>query len=378
VTLETLAVAPPPSRPKPQLRSIPQALDALADGADDLRAAALSAERTGAFPVAALDGLRAAGLLHACAAGGCTPLEMMEALRCVGRVNLSLGRIFEGHVNGARLVDWYGDRAQREALNQQLADGESFGVWNTEPAPGVALRWQGGAWRLVGAKSFATGAGYIDRAVITAALPDGQRQMLIVRASDLARADPSAWKMRGMRTTVSGPYDVSDLPPEDFSLLGRPGDYLKEPRFSAGAWRFTAVQLGGVERILALLRGHLVGSAAGQDPIQRARFADALTQARSSYLWVREAAVRAESTSAGADEVAVVLLARRVVEQAGLAAIQAAQRTVGTRAFRDDDPLDLACRDLDLYLRQPAPDQAFDRAAQAFIERDCWRGDRLW
>jgi hypothetical protein len=40
--------------------------------------------------------------------------------------------------------------------------------------------------------------------------------------------------------------------------------------------------------------------------------------------------------------------------------------------------MDQACRDLALYLRQPAPDQALDRAARAFLERDAWRNDRLW
>jgi hypothetical protein len=34
--------------------------------------------------------------------------------------------------------------------------------------------------------------------------------------------------------------------------------------------------------------------------------------------------------------------------------------------------------DLAMYLRQPAPDQALDRAAAAFLERDRWSDDPLW
>jgi hypothetical protein len=114
------------------------------------------------------------------------------------------------------------------------------------------------------------------------------------------------------------------------------------------------------------------------DAIRAARFGSVLTSVRSAYLWVREAAARAESPECGPDEIAFVLATRGVVEKAGLEVMEAAARTVGTKAFFDDNPLDQACRDLALYLRQPVPDQALDRAAKAFIARDCWAGDRLW
>ena len=58
--------------------------------------------------------------------------------------------------------------------------------------------------------------------------------------------------------------------------------------------------------------------------------------------------------------------------------MEAAARIIGTRAFFDDEPIDLAVRDLSLYLRQPVPDQARDRAATQFLARDAWPLDRLW
>jgi len=333
----------------------------------------------GAFPIEDVALLRDLGALKAFGAGRASAVQLMEALRLVGRANLSLGRIFEGHVNSARLIAWYGDKDQRAALAQALAVGRVHGVWNTERPPGVAIdRTAAAAGVLRGRKCFATGAGFIDLAVITAADGEGPRQMVIADASDAARADPSSWRVRGMKATVSGTYELGGLPAGEPQRLGAPGDYEREPRFSAGAWRFAAVQLGGVERIVGLIRDHLAASATGKDATQRARFAVALAEARSAMMWVREAAVRAESPNAGPDEVAFVLMTRGVVERAGLAAIEAAARAVGTGAFFDDHPIDQACRDLALYLRQPSPDQALDRAAAGFIERDCWRGDRLW
>ena len=58
--------------------------------------------------------------------------------------------------------------------------------------------------------------------------------------------------------------------------------------------------------------------------------------------------------------------------------MEAAMRCVGTMAFFGDHPHNQTCRDLGLYLRQPAPDQAADRAARKFLLQDRWTGDRLW
>jgi alkylation response protein AidB-like acyl-CoA dehydrogenase len=342
----------------------------------EIQAHASILDEQGAFPTGDILILREIGALEAFVAGDPSPLELMEALRLVGRANLSLGRIFEGHINGAKLVDWYGDAAQRRTLSEDLEAGRLFGVWNTEPHPGVTIEAENGTRRLSGAKSYATGAGFIDRAIVTATDRDGRRQMVIADGADKARADLSAWRVRGMRATCSGLYDLTGLPVDETTALGAPGDYIREPRFTAGAWRFTAVQLGGVERVLTLLRDHM--AAPDVPPLAAARFADALASVRSAYLWVREAAVRVESADCGADEVAFVLMTRGVVEKAGLEVMEAAARNVGTKAFFEDHPLDRACRDLALYLRQPAPDQARDRAAKAFIARDCWSDDPLW
>ena len=89
-------------------------------------------------------------------------LALMGALRSVGRSDLSVGRLFEGHVNALALFDWYADPAQKAWLGKVLAQGAWFGVWATEPPPGVRLVGD----RLQGAKMFATGAGSASRGAI--------------------------------------------------------------------------------------------------------------------------------------------------------------------------------------------------------------------
>ena len=80
-----------------------------------------------------------------------------------------------------------------------------FGVWNTETAP---VRIEGG--QLAGFKTFATGAGHIDRAIVTAATDDGS-QMVLIDAAQPDRCDPKSWPVSGMKATVSGTYDLTGL-----------------------------------------------------------------------------------------------------------------------------------------------------------------------
>ncbi|MCK6104065.1 MULTISPECIES: acyl-CoA dehydrogenase family protein [unclassified Brevundimonas] len=299
-------------------------------------------------------------------------LALMDALRCVGRADLSVGRLFEGHVNALALFDWYGDTRQKAWLGAVLAQGGWFGVWATEPPPGVRLIGD----RLHGAKMFATGAGGLRHAVVTAQPEQGARQLIIVPADEAERADLSGWRVRGMRATTSGRYDLTGLEIEPEQRLGRAGDYDREPRFTAGAWRFTAVQLGGIEGLVLALREALSEAARG-DPIQRARFADAVVAARTAWLWVREAAMRAASEAPDAEDFARAT--RGVVERSALDVMELAARAVGTRSAFDGERIDKISRDLSLYLRQAGPDYAKDQAGRTWLDRDLWgEGDALW
>lgn len=160
-------------------------------------------------------------------------------------------------------------------------------------------------------------------------------------------------------------------------LIGEPGDYLREPDFSAGAWRFAAVHCGGAEAVLGALRDHLARTGRGADPHQSARLGRAATAAETARLWVEAAAGRAEAPDAGADAVAHVGLARLAVERAALDLLELAQRSVGLQAFMRPNPLERVARDLATYLRQPAPDRVLANAAAFVLAAPGDPGD-LW
>lgn len=303
-------------------------------------------------------------------------MAMLNLLRIIGRADLSLGRLYEGHVNAMKLYGWYGSEEQKVWLGKVLEKGAMFGVWATEPTPGVALHEDADGLRLDGAKSFATGAGGLAYALITARPNEGARRLVAVPANEAVRADLSGWRVRGMRATGSGSYNLSGLQPEALDLLGAPGDYDRDPRFTAGAWRFCAVQLGGIEGLLIEMRKSL-SDVARQDPLQRAKFADAVAATRTAGLWVREAALRAARDDADAPDFA--RMTRGVVERSALDVMELAARAVGTRSAFDGQRIDKIIRDLSLYLRQAGPDYARDQAALAWLNHDVWGdGDALW
>ena len=357
--------AEPPSLPS-ALLSLARTRTRSGDAAFDARSEEASEEVTGSFPALSVARLRRAGHLAAPlppslgGAGLCAP-ERVDPLRAllteVGRENLAVGRLYEGHVNALALVLRYADADVIEDLARDVREGHLFGVWNTEPAEGGLTLDAGG--RLHGAKSFASGAGFVTRPLVTARLGDGRRLMLVIRLDPGARADLSAWRVHGMRATATGTVDFTGLGLRDGAVVGAADDYGRQPFFFAGAWRFLAVQLGGIEAVIETHRAHLSATDRAGDPHQQARFGQAMVAAETSRLLVERAA-RLAAAEEGAPEriIAYVNLARAAVEQAGLDVIALAQRSIGLAGFLETHPLERLMRDLATYLRQPAPDAA--------------------
>ena len=104
-------------------------------------------------------------------------LALLRRLYAVGRRDLPLGRLLEGHVDAVQIVARYGSDAQAVALREALGRGALLGVWNAD-LPGAPLRLEDD--RLQGGKSFASGAGVLTHALVTADTPAGGRQLLLL------------------------------------------------------------------------------------------------------------------------------------------------------------------------------------------------------
>ena len=193
--------------------------------------------------------------------------------------------------------------------------------------------------------------------------------MLIVKLGQGERVSRLPAPLQGMRAAVTGAVDFSGCSVEQDACLGEPEDYLREPDFSAGAWRSSAVAAGGLASLVELLRGQLRDAARIEHPHQLQRLGCALIARETSTLWVRQAARVAEQPGAdAAATVAFIGLARIAVETACLDAMRLVQRSLGLAAFRHGNPVERICRDLATYLRQPAPDEVLTGAARQFAQ----------
>ena len=327
-----------------------------------------------AFPAENIHDLRRIGALAAplprslggmgagCEAAGAALIRDM--LVAIGRGSLATGRLFEGHVNAIKLVVTYGAPEVLAMLARDVLGGHLFGLWVTEAPPGLRVD---GAGALQGGKVFCSGAGHVARALVTAQPPESEPVMALV-ALDGALAQPSAMRLSGMRAAVTGSVDLSGLQAE---LVGEPGDYLRQPEFSAGAWRTSAVTAGGLAALVDYVRRELVSRGRAGNAHQRARVGHMLVAQQTALLWVRRAAALAEQGAHDPGDVAAgVNLARIAVEGAVLDAVRLAQRALGLSAFAMGHPVERLIRDLGTYLRQPAPDETLTEAAAWFFERE--------
>ncbi len=293
-------------------------------------------------------------------ADGAALLGLLRCLYAVGRRDLPLGRLFEGHVDALQIVTRLGTPAMAERVIALAERGAALGVWNADLA-GEPLGLAAG--QLTGGKSFASGAGLLSHALVSADA-DGGRQLLLL---DLDATPPAIdrgwWKVIGMARSETHVVRWTDAAVGPEALVGVPGDYVREPWFSGGALRFVAVQAGGVAALFDHVRDHLVAAGRTEDPHQQARLAALFGLAELAAGAVRGAA--AHAFDGGEAPLARVAAARMQVADLAERAIALAQTAVGLQGLFVAHPLAAAVTDLMVYLRQPAPDAQAARAGRA-------------
>jgi alkylation response protein AidB-like acyl-CoA dehydrogenase len=337
----------------------------------------------GRFPDEAMRRLTHEGVLRAVLPGafggfglGTEPgrgLALLSLLHALGRIGLPLGRLVEAHVNALRIIFRYGDRDQGAAAAIAVDSGALFGLWVTDPPGdgGLRLVEEADGLRLSGGKQFCSGAGHVTHAVVTAFDPAcHDRRLLLLPLDGSERVTPLAAPLAGMKAATTGQVEMTGRRLPRSALIGTPGDYLREPDFSAGAWRSSAVALGGLFQLTELVRRQLSARGRTEDPHQRVRFGEMLIAHGTGQLWLAEAGSLAEDLRAAPEEiVARVGLARTAVERACLNGIERAQRSLGLSAFLTDNAVERLMRDLQTYLRQPAADEVLNLAAGHFLRQ---------
>jgi alkylation response protein AidB-like acyl-CoA dehydrogenase len=354
--------------------TLPSLLSAVAQSVPWMQDRAETLDRDAAFPDQEIERLHRLGALTMPlpVQGNGRNETLADALAALlvlaGQGNLSVGRVLEAHVNTMHLVARYGTEAQRREVDAAARDGCLFGLWVTDPPQGgLRMTRAGGRVLLRGAKQFCSSAGHAGGALVTAQDDDGDTRVLVLRLAIGERISPLPAPLQGMRASTIGAVDFTGCEVAASAILGAPGDYLREPDFSAGAWRGSAVALGGLIALLDAAVPQLHGLGRLDSPHGQARIGQAIIARETSRLWVRSAARMAEDPTAdAAQRVATVGLGRIAVETACLDAMRLVQRSLGLSAFRQGSPVERICRDLSTYLRQPAPDEVLTEAAAWF------------
>ena len=355
----------------------------------------------GGFPTKAFEQLADAGLLTATLQpdlGGCglgfqsgQMGLLLQVLKQIGRGNLSVGRVFEGHVNGLQLVQTFGTPQQIRAFAKDAKQGRSFGVWNAEATDGVKLQpLEKGRYRIEGSKTFCSGCGYVERPFVNGALPDGSWQMCIVPMEKVqVQVDPNWWQPPGMRASASYKVDFTGVEVGPDELIGQPGDYFRQPWLSGGVVRFAAVQLGGAEALFDATRQYLQDLGRTGHPHQQARLGKMAIALEQGNLWLQGSAEQIEKYAAvfgdmpGSDRpdsaqlVGYCNMVRTAIEQICMDMMQLSERCIGTQGLLPPHPMERIIRDLTLYLRQPAFDASLTGVGEYVLSqsepaRDLW------
>ena len=279
-------------------------------------------------------------------------LALLGTLYATGRRDLPLGRLLEGHVDAVQIVGRYGTIAQVARLHAALAAGAMLGVWNAGLAGEPLILADG---RLRGGKSYASGAGVLTHALVTAQTDEGNRLLLVDLAEVPPAIDRDWWRMTGMQRSETHQVRWEGAAIDAAAAIGDPEDYVREPYFSGGALRFVAVHAGGVAALCDRTRDHLALTDRAGDPFQAARLADLYNLAEGAAGVVRRVASRWFDPGDDA-RLLRVAAARLAVADAAERAIALAQQSVGLAGHFRDHPLAATLTDLAVYLRQPAPD----------------------
>jgi alkylation response protein AidB-like acyl-CoA dehydrogenase len=330
-------------------------------------------DRDGKFPHSAFDGLRQLRLISQPPLDAWNSAILLRVLAAVGRGDLSVGRIFEGHVNALLLIRLFGTTGQREHYQSLAARGSIFGIWNTDLPEKPLLRHGNG---LSGSKNFASGADGLSHAIITVSTSEGPRMIIVPLAN--RPIDRSWWKPLGMRASGSHIVSFDGMEIDDDWLLGGVNQYTKEPWFSAGALRSAAVHVGGMHAVLDVTVTHLRSANRLSDPYQQHRLGQMAIAVDTGYAWLDRGARfwAGIGSSPDAGIVTTANIARLAIEDAALRVLESAERGVGAAGMIAPHPLERLMRDLRTYLRQPNPDRAL-AAVGAAVSDGSWAPGQL-
>ena len=259
----------------------------------------------------------------------------------LGREDLSLARLAEAHFDATAILAEAGRCTQPGAL---------YGVWAAEiPGKALVLTPVSDGFTISGTKMFCSGAGIIDRALVTVGAPEPWLIDLDLRANaDAMEIDNSIWKVSAFADTNTAKVIFKNAGVSREAMLCQPGWYLSRPGFWHGACGPASCWAGGAAGLL--------------DYALRQSRSDAHTHAHlgamHALVWNMQSALDTagrEIDTDPADAAAAhvrALTVRHLIEQAATEMLRRFARAYGPHPLAFDGSASQRYQELDIYLRQ--------------------------
>ena len=357
-----------------------RALEAIA--ADTVARTAAATDEAARFPHEAFAALRGVSALAMCipeASGGLglgpyaarpRPLPVWLAFRALAAVDSAVAHCLQVHTSACLAVDRYATPELKERLfSAVIADGAVLGAWVSGHAPagttaGLIARPADGGFRVRGALSYATNAGFARHALTLATLEGtGERVGLVIDlAQDGVQIDPSFWAgAPAMRATVSHRvcFDDVAVPLEARLALGSRAELARLPLVSHP--QFAANFLGTATGVL-----RLCAPTRDADPLHLAAVAGARVRIEAT-----EAMLAATAARYALGDLDRALAAGAwlydLAEASTAHVIEAMVCSVGSSSMMRPGPLERMIRDFQFYRRNVKLEPHLARLAQREI-----------
>ena len=335
-----------------------------------------------AFPEDAFRALAAAGLLAMPvpepveARGRRAPFsEEWRVLRAVAAADGSVGRIFDGHLNGVERLAALAPEPLRARELEAVAAGELLlGVWGADPIPG-----EGEPARLVetetgpvleGVKTFCSGSTGLDRALVAvrgaAEAPGPPVLAYVDLESGGIEVDRSWFRGFGMRSSES--HRVVFRGARVLAILGEPGELVRDPYFARDAIRTAVTWAGIADLAVDAALEILAAKSVGREPDEIVSLAvGRMFGARDTMdRWLEHAARQADEDPEKS-LVGFSTSLRATIAGSCREILDEAARACGSHPFAVASSLDRAQRDLELFLLQHRLEPALVRAGRGAI-----------
>ncbi len=277
----------------------------------------------------------------------------LAAVRAVARGGLGAGRVFDGHRNAVeRLLEHRPDDVAPE-LRAEVASGSlRLGVWGADPGPadGTPACLDPGGQTVTGVKTFCSGAGHVDAAIVLVRRefdgPPILPVLLDVRDTGRAQVDTGWFVSPVLAESHSHRVEFAGAPV--LAVLGTEGTLTEDPWFSGDALRSSAVWAGAADVLVERM------AAAGRDDdaaLEALGRATAILGTVDAWLAAGARAVDAAHED-GSDPWPVIAALRLELTERLRELLRLSAEHLGSRGLVTDDAFHEARSGLDVLLLQ--------------------------